>query len=138
MIHSYILRSIIYSNFDDEIFILTSFTGKCKLKLRLCEKGQCLLFNFELKHNGSVSKCELRLRNEFQRVPLSSTPSSVQHISSTQKGHSFSAPRIPQFNTTPLFHTKNPSVQHIPSVPQRKTLSSTQKKLYISQLRGVC
>ena len=40
------------------------------------------------------------------RVPLSSTPPSVQHISSTQKGHSFSAPEIPQFNT------KNPSVTH--------------------------
>ena len=45
--------------------------------------------------------------------PQFHTPS-VQHISSTQKGHSFSAPKIPQF------HTKNPSVQH-------KPLSSTPK-----------
>ena len=51
-------------------------------------------------------------------VPLSSTPPSVQHISSTQKGHSFSAPKIPQF------HTKNPSVPH-PSVQHQKSLSST-------------
>ena len=47
---------------------------------------------------------------------------SVQGISSTQKGHSFSAPKIPQFNTEnpsdshrkAQFHTKNPSVPHIP------------------------
>ena len=51
---------------------------------------------------------------------------SVQHISSTQKGHSFSASKIPQF------HTENPSVQHRkplsstqPSVPQQKPFSST-------------
>ena len=40
---------------------------------------------------------------------------SVQHISSTQKDHSFSGPKIPQF------HTKNPSVLH------QKPLSSTLK-----------
>ena len=51
----------------------------------------------------------------FQWVPLSSTSPSVQHISSTQKGHSFSAPKNPQF------HTKNPSVPH------QKHLSSTIK-----------
>ena len=39
--------------------------------------------------------------------PLFHIPS-VQHISSTQKGHFFSAPKTPQF------HTKNPSVQHTP------------------------
>ena len=46
------------------------------------------------------------------------TPS-IQQISSTQKGHSFSAPKIPQFHTknssvqhAPQFHIKNPSVQH--------------------------
>ena len=68
-----------------------------------------------------------------QRVPLSSTPPSLQHIFSTQKGHSFSIPKIPQF------HTTNPSVQHNPlsskpkshqfntpsSVKHQKTLSST-------------
>ena len=32
-------------------------------------------------------------------------PPSVQHISSAQKGHSSSAPKIPQF------HTRNPSAQ---------------------------
>ena len=51
--------------------------------------------------------------------PLSSTSPSVQHISSTQKGHSFSASKIPQF------HTWNPSVQYTPSVPYQKPLSST-------------
>ena len=48
------------------------------------------------------------------------TPS-VQHIGSTQMGHSFSAPKIPQFHTplsstpkTPQFNTKNPSIPHAP------------------------
>ena len=52
----------------------------------------------------------------------------VQHISSTQKGHSFSALKIPQY------HTKNPTVQHTPQfhtkktqVPHLKPLSSTPK-----------
>ena len=50
---------------------------------------------------------------------------SVQHISSTQKGHSFSAPKIPQFHSkTPQFNTPPP-----PSVPYQKLLSSTPKKL---------
>ena len=77
---------------------------------------------------------------KFQFTMLTGSPSvphppSVQHISSIQKGQSFSAPKIPQFNTknpsvqhnplsstpkTPQFHTKNPSVQHNP-------LSSTPK-----------
>ena len=48
-----------------------------------------------------------------ERVPLSSTPPSVQHIGSTQKGHSFSAP-------------KNSSVPH------QKTLSSTPPQFHIS------
>ena len=66
---------------------------------------------------------------------------SVQHISSTQKGHSFSALKIPEFYTknptvqhTPQFHTKNPRVQHTPQfhtknpqVPHLKPLSSTPK-----------
>ena len=65
-IRSFILRSLIYSNLDDKIFVLTLFTGKCRPKLRLCERGQCLFFNLEFKHSGSVFKCELRLRNEFQ------------------------------------------------------------------------
>ena len=49
----------------------------------------------------------------FRRVP------SVQHISSTQKGHFFLAPKIPQFHIenqsvqeTPQFYTKKPSVPH--------------------------
>ena len=50
---------------------------------------------------------------KFQFTMLTGSPS-VQHISSIQKGQSFSAPKIPQFNT------KNPSVQHTP-------LSSTPK-----------
>ena len=58
--------------------------------------------------------------------PLSSTPPSVEPISSTQKSHPFqplkslsSTPKISPFNTllsstpkTPKFHTENPSVQH--------------------------
>ena len=77
-------------------------------------------------------------------------PPSVQHTSSTQKGHSFSAPEIPKF------HTKNPSVQHNPlsstpktpqfhtknpSVPHRKPLSSTHSSVShqkpFMELRGV-
>ena len=53
---------------------------------------------------------------------------SVQHISSTQKGHSFSVPKNPQFHTknisvqhTPQFHTKKPSVLN------RKPLRSAPK-----------
>ena len=38
------------------------------------------------------------------------TDPSVQHISSTQKVHSFSAPKTPQF------HTINSSVHHIPQI----------------------
>ena len=86
--------------------------------------------------------------NTFLSVQLQNPPSSIQ------KGQSFSAPKISQFNTknpsvqhnpfsstpkTPQFHTKNPSVQHTPlsstpktpqfntppSVPPQKTLSST-------------
>ena len=62
-------------------------------------------------------------------VPLSSTQTpSVQH-----RDHTFSAPKIPQFNTKiPQFHTKQPSVQQNPqsntknsSVQQQKPLSST-------------
>ena len=64
----------------------------------------------------------------------STTPSSVQHISSTQKGHSISAHKIPHFHThlsstpkTPRFNTKNPSVPH-QKPPQFNThLSSTLK-----------
>ena len=52
-------------------------------------------------------------------VPLSSTPPSVQHISSTQKGHSFSAPK--SLSSTP----KTPQFNTNPSVPHQKTLSST-------------
>ena len=55
---------------------------------------------------------------KFQFTMLTGSPS-VQHISSIQKGQSFSAPKIPQFHTenppvqhTRQFHTKNPSVPH--------------------------
>ena len=72
----------------------------------------------------------------LNRVPLSSTQTpSVQHISSTQKGHSFSAPKIPQF------HTKNPSVPHQKTLSSTPPLSSTPKtpqfhtkKLYTNEL----
>ena len=44
-----------------------------------------------------------------KRVPLSSTAPSVQHISSTQKGHSFSAPKsLSSTPKTPQFDTKTP------------------------------
>ena len=52
--------------------------------------------------------------NVIAAFTLKGSPS-VQHIISTQKGHSFSAPKIPQF------HNKNPLVQ-----PQ-KPLSLTPK-----------
>ena len=82
---------------------------------------------------------------KYLRGPPQFHTPSVQHISSTQKGHSFSAPKIlqfhtknpsvqlnplsstpktHQFNTPPQFHTKNPSVPS-PSVPHPKPLSST-------------
>ena len=83
-------------------------------------------------------------------VPLSSTPPSVQHISSTQKGLSFSAhkslsstPKTPQFNTnpsvphpkplsstqTPQFHTKNPSVPPpLSSTPKTPQFHPPQKR----------
>ena len=56
------------------------------------------------------------------RVPLSSTPPSVQHMSSTQGPHLFSHlnpwvqhQKTPKFNTkNPAVNTENPSVQHIP------------------------
>ena len=82
-------------------------------------------------------------------------PPSVEHISSTQKGHSFEAPKIPQFHVknpsvqyrkplrptqkplsstpkTPLFHTKNSSLQHN---PQTKTVSN--RGVFGVELRGV-
>ena len=58
-------------------------------------------------------------------------------LSSTQKSHSFSAPKIPQFNT------KNPSVQHTlqfntkkPSVQHRKKLCWTEGFLVLNS--GMC
>ena len=64
--------------------------------------------------------------------PLSSTPPSVEPISSTQKGHPFqppkslsSTPKTPQFDTkkpsvpSPFSSTPKPSVQH---TPQTKTV----------------
>ena len=88
--------------------------------------------------------------------PQFHTPS-IQHISSKQKSHSFSAPEIPQFHTknssvphqkllgstpktpkfhtvltstpnTPQFHTKTPQFHtKYPSIQHQKTLSSTPK-----------
>ena len=56
---------------------------------------------------------------------------SVQHISSTLKGHSFSAPKIPQFNTplsftpkTTRFNTNNLSIPPLPLSSTPKPLSS--------------
>ena len=67
--------------------------------------------------NSRDTKSQVRHQFLEYRVPLSSTPPSFQHISSTKKGHSFSAPEIRQF------HTKNPWDPH------QKPLSSTQKTL---------
>ena len=61
-----------------------------------------------------------------KRVLLSSTP----HISSRQKGQSFPAPEIPQFQTKkPLVQHQKSSAQHTPSVQHQKTLNSTPKTL---------
>ena len=77
-----------------------------------------------------VLKNEVIIVERFWSIFLKGRPQfhipSVQYISSTQKGHSFSAPKIPQF------HTKNPSVQHTPlsstpKTPQFHPLSSTPK-----------
>ena len=43
----------------------------------------------------------------FIWLPLRFHTPSIQHIGSTQKGHSFSAPKIPQFHT-PLSFTHDP------------------------------
>ena len=66
----------------------------------------------------SVSPELKSIRTESLTIDAEGSPS-VQHISSTQKGHTFSAPKIPQSLTktpsvqhTPRFHTKNPSIQH--------------------------
>ena len=81
--------------------------------------------------------------------PQFHTPS-VQHISSTQKGYSFSAHKIPLFHTKdpsvphvkpfgsppktpqfqpPQFHTKNPSVPLPPQFNTKKALNSRPKSL---------
>ena len=64
----------------------------------------------------------------------------VQHIGSTQKGHSFSASKIPQFNTenpsdqhTPHFHT--PSVLHTPQF--HTPLGSTPPSDFFKVILGV-
>ena len=66
----------------------------------------------------------------FNWVPLSSTPPSVQHISSTQKGHSFSAPK--SLSSTP----KTPQFNTTPSVPHKKARYKRQKRLYKAFLCG--
>ena len=71
--------------------------------------------------------------SNFSLVPLSSTPSSVQHTSSTKRATPFQPPKFAgstkkaliqhtrQFNTKNReFHTKNPSVQHIPQFNTKK------------------
>ena len=60
--------------------------------------------------------------------PQVHTPS-VQHISSTKKGHCFSVPKIPQFNA------KNLSVPHSPQF--NTPLGSTPKILQFNILTGV-
>ena len=48
-------------------------------------------------------------------VPLSSTQTPQFNTSISHKDHTFSALKIPQFNTKiPQFHTKNPSVPQTP------------------------
>ena len=87
------------------------------------------------------SRAESPINNNYWvRIPLSSTPPSIQQISSTQKGQFFSAPKVPQF------HTENPSVQHNPlssthppqfHPPQRKkTLKLAYIELFCVEMRG--
>ena len=85
--------------------------------------------SYESFHIFYFENFRFELDNNFQVGPLSSTPPSVHHISSTQKGHAISAPKIPQF------HTKNPSVPH-QKIPQfhTKTLSVPHQKLLSSNL----
>ena len=110
-----------------------------------------LKFLWFLSFNNPASKYFLYGRRGDRRN--FQTPS-AQHINSTQKGHSFAAPKIPQFNTplssthpsvphpnplsfthspvphTPQFHTKNPSVPH------QRPLSSTPKTPQFHPLRS--
>ena len=65
----------------------------------------------------------------YWRVP-SSTPLSVQHISSTQRATPFQPPKFRSSTPkTPQFNTQNPSVPHqktlssTPSVPHQEPLS---------------
>ena len=61
--------------------------------------------------------CKLRL---IARIRIFGTSTPQFHTSVPYKDHTFSAPKIPQFNTKiPQFHTENPSVPH------QKLLSST-------------
>ena len=54
--------------------------------------------------------CKLRL---FARIRIFGTSTPQFHTSVPYKDHTFSAPKIPQFNTKiPQFHTENPSVPH--------------------------
>ena len=90
-------------SFDIKILLsLTNIKVFKSIKKNICGKTESDLFKYVW-----------RVYN--RRVP------SVQHMSSTQKGHSFSAPKISQF------HTKNPSVQHTPQFHTKKTLCSTPK-----------
>ena len=102
------------------------------LNLQLSRTIRGYLIN--LTFNYSRDKpCEMKIF-EKKRIGKGSP------ISYTQKGHSFSAPKIPQFptknrefNTPPQFHSKNPSFplpqfhSKNPSVPLQKPLSSTPK-----------
>ena len=81
--------------------------------------------NVKLNQNIRISNlnliqevCFTNMRNLFINPNESSSVQhpSVRHISSTQKGRSFSAPKIPQF------HIKNPSVQHIPQFHTKRCL----------------
>ena len=100
--------SLISSLITDNDFIVIDRILVWKLKTRSSEE-----LSFESRVDVLIGNIGIK------RVPLSSKPLSLQHISSTQKGHSFSALKSPQFHNenpsvqhTSQFHTKNPSVQH--------------------------
>ena len=97
-----------------------------------------LILNFPDPSFSRNVKKLIQVCTQFRCIisPFSSTPPSVQHVSSTQMGHFFSAPKIPQFHTknpsvqqNRQFHTKNPqfnkTVSSIPKTPQLNTKKSS-------------
>ena len=105
--------------------------------------------NTRKKHVSMISYSEIHIKIWFSLVyvgngsPLVQHDPSVLHISSTQKGHSFAAPRIRQFNTKKAsFQHKcvrsiNPLVQHKKRLFNTK-VSVWQKWLYLSELNSFC